>query len=290
MNVEYITVPLELKALESGQFEGYGSTFGNVDLGGDVVMKGAFEESLARWRKEGDWPQMFWMHRPDQVPGVWLDMAEDSKGLKVKGELIETSIGNDVKIMMKRRAVKALSIGFSLDDQGDYEFRDSSRLLHRINLWETSPVTMPMNPKAKISAVKARLHEQGVSLTDFKRELEVWLKTRGLSKSQCISLASRALASDEISNISFGAMPKDDEGEESGARLDDSRRDAGEAEEVEQAAKTLQQSLRDESIRREVSESKVDTDDEFIESLKAIEDDIVALGLNRRWKRIAQPV
>lgn len=285
MNVEYITVPLELKALESGQFEGYGSTFGNVDLGGDVVMKGAFEESLDRWRKEGDWPQMFWMHRPDMVPGVWLDMAEDAKGLKVKGELIDTSIGNDVKIMMKRRAVKALSIGFSLDADEDYEYRDGVRLLHRINLWETSPVTMPMNPKAKISAVKARLLEKGVSLHDFKRELEHWMREKGLSKSQANSLASRAFASDEISEIDFGAMPKS--GDESGEKLDDSRRDAGEAEELEQAAKTLHEGLRENQMDREIADTKLNEDEEFEESLKTLADDLVAYQFEKRWRKTA---
>lgn len=287
MNVEYITVPLEVKALESGQFEGYGSTFGNVDLGGDVVMKGAFAESLAEWKAQGDWPQMFWMHRPDQIPGKWLDMHEDSKGLKVTGELLPTTIGNDVKILMKAKAVRALSIGFSLDSQKDYEFRDGVRLLHRINLWETSPVSMPMNPKARISAVKARLHEQGVSIPDFKRELEQWLKSKGLSKSQAKSLASRALAGDEFSEIDFGAMPRSADGEESGAMPDDSRRDAGEAEELESAAKALQQSLRNEAISREVSETKADEDDDFIEGLKALEESIVAVNLQTRWKRLA---
>lgn len=244
MNVEYITVPLEVKSLESGQFEGYGSTFGNTDLGGDVVMKGAFKESLERWRKESDWPQMFWMHRPDQIPGVWLDMHEDAKGLRVKGELLPTSIGNDVKILMGRRAVKALSIGFSLDSQDDYEFRDGVRLLHRINLWETSPVSMPMNPKAKISAVKSMLHARGVSLTEFKRELEHWFREKGLSKSQSISLASRTLAPDEISDIDFGAMPRSENGDEPGVKPEESRRDAGEANgDVERAAKALIEKL-----------------------------------------------
>ncbi len=231
MNIEYITVPLEVKSLESGQFEGYGSTFGNVDLGGDVVMKGAFKDSLAEYRKAGEWPQMFWMHRPDQIPGKWLDMSEDVKGLKIKGELLPTTIGNDVGILMRAKAVRATSIGFSIDSQDDYEFRDGVRLLHRINLWEVSPVSMPMNPKARISAVKTFLHGKGVSLPDFKRELESWFREKGLSKSQSISLASRTFAPDEISDMDFGAMPKSrNDGGDSGAMLDEPRRDAGEAE------------------------------------------------------------
>lgn len=283
MNVEYITVPLEVKSLESGQFEGYGSTFGNVDLGGDVVMKGAFAESLDRWKSEGEWPQMFWMHRPDQIPGKWLDMREDAKGLKVKGELLPTTIGNDVKILMQARAVKALSIGFSIDSQDDYEFRDGVRLLHRINLWETSPVSMPMNPKARISGVKARLHEQGKSLHDFKRELEHWLREKGLSKSQANTLASRTLSGDEISDLDFGAMPKSGEG--SGAMPDDSRRDAGEAEELERAAKALNEGMRSKELDRDIVTEKLSEDQEFEESLKTLADDLVALRFERRWRR-----
>lgn len=240
MNVEYITVPLlEIKALESGQFEGYGSTFGNIDLGGDVVMKGAFKDSLAEYRKADEWPQMFWMHNPSQIPGKWLDMSEDSKGLKTKGELLPTAIGNDVQILMKAKAVRALSIGFSMDSQDDFEFRDGVRMLHRINLWEVSPVSMPMNPKAKINSVKSALHAKGVSLSDFKRELEGWFREKGLSKSQAISLASRSLSPDDAYEIDFGAMPKSrDDGGDSGVKLDEPRRDAGETEE-ELAAKAL---------------------------------------------------
>ena len=116
------------------------------------------------------------------------------------------------------------------------------------------------------------------------RELEAWLKSKGLSKSQCVSLASRALASDEIS---FGAMPRDEKGDESGVIPDESRRDAGEAEELEGAAKALQQSLRNEAISREVTETKVDEDDEFIESLKTLEESLVAITIQSRWKRLA---
>lgn len=248
MNVEYITVPLEIKSLESGQFEGYGSTFGNIDLGGDVVVKGAFEDSLERYRKDGEWPQMYWMHKPDQVPGVWLDMREDAKGLKVKGEPIETTIGKDLKVMLNRKAVRALSIGFSLDERGDYEFRDGLRFLKRINLWEVSPVTAPMNPKAKILAVKSLLIKQGIGMSEFKRELEAWFKAKGLSKSQSVAFASRALADD--SDLDSGVMQLSDErGGESGVTHDESQRDAGEAEAAAKAAQALLDKIRVGSLK-----------------------------------------
>ncbi len=40
---------VEIKSFEeTGVFEGYGSVFGNADWYGDVVMPGAFANSLAR--------------------------------------------------------------------------------------------------------------------------------------------------------------------------------------------------------------------------------------------------
>lgn len=250
MNVEYITVPLQVKALEAGQFEGYASTFGNVDLGGDVVVKGAFQESIHKARSTGEWPQMFWMHKPDQIPGKWHDMMEDTKGLKVKGETLPTTIGKDVKILMDARAVRALSIGFSLDDEEDFEFRDGVRLLKRINLWEVSPVSIPMNPKAKISAVKALLHQRGESLTDLKRDLEQWFRSKGLSKSQSLAFASKALADDSIPDFDFGATPKP---ESSVATTENSRSDSADDEKVAQAIRDLADTMLADVIKRKIA-------------------------------------
>ena len=55
----HLTVPLEIKQLSAREFEGHGSVFGNEDLGGDVVMPGAFERSLAQHKASGSLPQMF---------------------------------------------------------------------------------------------------------------------------------------------------------------------------------------------------------------------------------------
>jgi hypothetical protein len=82
-----LTVSLEIKSLSDREFDGHGSIFGNVDLGGDIVLPGAFKRSLAQHRKEGSLPQMFWMHDPSRVPGKWLSMSEDEDGLAVKGVL-----------------------------------------------------------------------------------------------------------------------------------------------------------------------------------------------------------
>ncbi len=48
MDIKHIDRPFELKSISSaGIFEGYVSVFNNVDLGGDVILPGAFTDSLA---------------------------------------------------------------------------------------------------------------------------------------------------------------------------------------------------------------------------------------------------
>src|SRR5262245_26345257 len=125
-----LDIKLEIKSLSKREFEGHGSTFGNVDLGDDIVMPGAFKRSLAEHQKAGALPQMFWMHRPDQVPGKWLEMEEDGKGLRVKGVLAETPLGEEMHTLLQMKAVRGLSIGFRTKDQ-DFD-KDGHRLLKEI--------------------------------------------------------------------------------------------------------------------------------------------------------------
>jgi hypothetical protein len=73
-----------------GEFEALVSVFGNVDYGGDRVVKGAFAKSLARWEEKGDPIPVIWNHMWENPeahigkvnPG---DAAETDDGLLVKG-------------------------------------------------------------------------------------------------------------------------------------------------------------------------------------------------------------
>jgi len=203
----YLTFPLEIKALNNREFEGYGSIFGNRDLGNDVVMPGAFSRTLAEHKTEGTLPVMFWMHDPSRVPGKWLDMQQDDKGLFVKGILADTELGNEIHTLLGMKAVSGLSIGYITRDR-DYD-DDGARLIKDADLLETSIVSIPMNPKAQIAHVKSRLSDRGeyVPTVDeiamLKRDCEHFFRTKGFSKS---------LAKMYVGNLfkdQVGAMPTD---------------------------------------------------------------------------------
>lgn len=190
--------PLEIKQIAERKFEGYGSIFGNVDLGGDIVVRGAFAATLRKHKAAGTMPLMFWMHQPDQVPGVWTDMVEDTNGLHVRGELVDTTLGRDVRTLLEKHAVRGLSIGYSA---GEVAWgRDGERLLKQVDLHEVSVVSMAMNPLARVESLKARLSHDG-EYVPTERELERLFRDAGCSKSVSRTLITR------LFDTSAGGMP-----------------------------------------------------------------------------------
>ena len=188
MNNQKLTMPLQIKSLSDREFEGHGSIFGNEDLGGDIVMPGAFKRSLAKHRRAKSLPQMFWMHDPSRVAGKWLSMSEDKEGLKVKGILADTPLGNEVHTLLQMDAVKGLSIGYQTVDQ-DFD-NEGRRLLKEIDLWEVSVVSIPMNPLAEVAHVKTQLSALG-EYVPTAREFERTLRDVGCSQSVAKRILSK---------------------------------------------------------------------------------------------------
>lgn len=146
-------VACDLKAVDAdGSFSGYASRFGVVDLGRDLVLPGAFAESLARRGPRGI--KLLFQHDPAEPIGVWLELREDAHGLFVRGRILpEVERGREVLALMRAGALDGLSIGFRTVE-GRTEPKSGVRRLSRVDLWEVSIVTFPMLPEARVSAVK----------------------------------------------------------------------------------------------------------------------------------------
>lgn len=149
-------------------FTGYGAVFNNIDSYGDLIIPGAFADTLSSAKSSNIWPAMLMQHggwgtsADDMTPiGIWTDMAEDGVGLKMDGQLADTQRGREAYALLKmnpRPAITGLSIGYIAKS---YEPRskpdDPRRKLTKIDLFEVSLVTFPANPKARVGAVKSDL-------------------------------------------------------------------------------------------------------------------------------------
>jgi uncharacterized protein len=121
--------------------------------------------------------------------GVFTSMAEDAKGLAVEGRILTAAGEMERRALahMREGSVRGLSIGFSIPDGGaDYDARSRTRRLKRLDLWEVSLVAVPMQPQARVKAVK----EAFSSIPHLER----FLCDAGLSRREAKALLARRWA------------------------------------------------------------------------------------------------
>jgi HK97 family phage prohead protease len=181
-------VGLTLDAVEEdGVFSGYASLFGRVDLGKDVVEKGAFSASLKERGAGGI--RMLYQHDPAEPIGVWTEIREDQRGLFVRGRLAkDVARAREVHSLMRGGALDGLSIGFRAV-RARNDPKNGVRRILEADLWEISVVTFPMLPDARIEHVKGRRRLPTV------REFESWLtRDAGLTRSEARAVIARGFA------------------------------------------------------------------------------------------------
>ena len=124
-----------------------------MDLGKDVVEKGAFKKTIRE--NKGRIP-LLWQH-DHRNPIGYLDLKDKDEGLWVKGNLL---MDNDVPEarkaykLIKSGIVRGMSIGFKTMKD---EVTKGVRRLKELALYEGSIVTFPMLPAAHIQQVKAEM-------------------------------------------------------------------------------------------------------------------------------------
>ncbi|MDO1581553.1 HK97 family phage prohead protease [Rhizobium oryzicola] len=144
---------LDLAGLSGdGTFSGYASVFGEVDLGKDVIERGAFSHSLVE--RGAAKVRMLYQHDPNEPIGAWTTIREDERGLYVEGVLSPgVARAAEVFSLMKTGALDGLSIGFRTV-RSRSEPKSGVRRILEADLWEISVVTFPMLPSARVSNVK----------------------------------------------------------------------------------------------------------------------------------------
>lgn len=197
VNVQFKAGPDD--GLEDGQFLAYASVFGNKDSYGDIVMPGAFAESLAEWAAKGDYiPALFGhnMSDPDFNIGHVVEAVEDERGLKVLVQLaLDEPKGAQVYRLIKGRRIGQMSFAYDVLEGGEGERkRDDGSTewyyeLRKLKLYEVSVVPIGANQETEILAVKTRhavralngeAPEDGVkaALLPLYRELEALMGTK----------------------------------------------------------------------------------------------------------------
>lgn len=196
MNRKFMTFPFVTKDVkDTGEFTGYASVFDTIDFYGDVIRKGAFVDSLAKWKAKGKLPPILWQHNTQMPIGPHLAMEEDDKGLFVHGQLLIGDIekAREAFALLKAKVISGMSIGFDIPEDGmNYDGKAEVWNITKANLWENSLVTFPANPDAQVENVKTCLASGTLpSPSDFER----LLRDAGFTRRQATHIASRGYTS-----------------------------------------------------------------------------------------------
>jgi uncharacterized protein len=150
--------PFEVKAVDDSArtFEGLASTW-DLDLGGDVIHKGAFAKTLTYWREQGFAVPLIDQHRYGSIKdvlGSMVDAEERDEGLWARFEVDEDADGDKALRHVKRKRLNGLSIGYEAVQPERDEI--GVRHLREVKLYEVSLVLWPMNPGAQFDPASAK--------------------------------------------------------------------------------------------------------------------------------------
>lgn len=155
-------VALKSAPSDEGQFEALVAVFNNIDSYGDVILKGAFADTLKEWGDSGYPVPVVWSHDKDDPfshIGVVTEAKETDTGLLVKAQLdLDNPKAAQVHKLLKGGRVKEFSFAFSyaMEDVNPAK-RDGVevRELKKLKLYEVGPTMVGANPSTQLIGVKS---------------------------------------------------------------------------------------------------------------------------------------
>ena len=230
--------------LSEGQFVAYASVFGNIDSYGEVVVKGAFANDLARWQKSGNPIPLLFGHNmsdPDFNIGHVVSAEEDEVGLKVTCQLdLENPKAKQVYRMLKGRRIDQMSFAYDVVDGGPatHDGRDVYEI-RELKLYEVSVVTVGANSETEILAVKQVPAVADRLLSDFKagRVLSAKNESELRSAHESIGRVLQALDGTSDEQKASGSGPsRQANDDEAAAKSEESPREASPTPSVDRSA------------------------------------------------------
>lgn len=195
----------------TGEVTAIVSVFGNVDLVGDRVVKGAFADSLAEWKESGDPIPMLWSHdwsNPMSHIGSWdaAKAVETDEGLELTGT-VDIGSGNPIADqafkLMSQRLVREFSFAYDVLDEAPA--KDGANELLALSLIEAGPTLKGANSETRLLAAKAL-----IAAEEAKAGRTISAKNESTLRDAVAALKSAISALDSVLE---GATP-DDAGDE----------------------------------------------------------------------------
>ena len=144
----------------NGYIEGYASTWHKIpDAYGDIVAKGAFAKSLAKYAETGRSIPFLWSHEMGELKSYigTCKADEDDIGLHFIATFDDTEEAQRVRQLYKDGRMSKFSFAYDTLDSATVTLEDGTKAneLRELDIFEISAVLVPANSFAEVVDVKS---------------------------------------------------------------------------------------------------------------------------------------
>ena len=144
----------------NGYIEGYASTWHKIpDAYGDIVAKGAFAKSLAKYEETGRSIPFLWSHEMGELKSYigTCKADEDDIGLHFIATFDDTDEAQRVRQLYKDGRMSKFSFAYDTLDCATVTLEDGTKAneLRELDIFEISAVLVPANSFAEVVDVKS---------------------------------------------------------------------------------------------------------------------------------------
>ena len=144
----------------NGYIEGYASTWHKIpDAYGDIVAKGAFAKSLAKYAEAGRSIPFLWSHEMGELKSYigTCKANEDDTGLHFIATFDDTEEAQRVRQLYKDGRISKFSFAYDTLDSATVTLEDGTKAneLRELDIFEISAVLVPANSFAEVVDVKS---------------------------------------------------------------------------------------------------------------------------------------
>lgn len=147
LNSYFWVSKMENQTPKTFTIKGYASVFNVVDHHGDMMIKGAYAQTLhaskERTRKRPI--PLLWHHDPKTPIGSIKTLYEDDHGLYIEGEIV--SFPSPLIPLLEKGIISGLSVGYKLHQS---KRTRGVTFITKVELFEVSLVTFPACEEARI--------------------------------------------------------------------------------------------------------------------------------------------
>lgn len=158
--MEKLYKSFELKAVsDNGEVEGYASTWTTEpDSYGDIVVKGAFTETIEKKAQTGHPFPLCFNHDLDQIIGKVDSIEEDDTGLKIRATFLSSALAQEKRELVKEGIVWQFSFAYNILESevptAEEKANGIMQKLTKLDLFEVSLVPVPANQTAVVTEIK----------------------------------------------------------------------------------------------------------------------------------------